>query len=1012
MSRRGPWPALALAALAILTALLGGPARAASIRAGPVAAVMPGDVAAVPLEIQGSGTIEVTPEAGLTALGATAPEGGHALATLLAAPSARAGPHTVHVRLVRGGATVAGTTVTVVVATVVKASLRGTAPPAGVVAGTPFSTTLTLVNRSNAPETFSVHVSSGDPALVTPAHLRLAPGAAGKLELEITPQSFGQRIAILTASALGTSYKQDLVVDYDALAFPGASPGAPVLDVHVPFSVSYGTGGFAARAGAGLAGKLSDFVATDSGMAYRYPSAFGAHASLIGSDWSVAYRYGSFLGQDLTGNVRGFSGTVAMTPSGSLETGVGYTAGAFGVSYTHSWSSPSSDALSLSYGVHLAPWLELRGELGATGESLAAGYVVGPLVGARLEWAGLGLLGDVGGLYTPRGPQPWRATMDLYSQELQPVGFGSSATVTPTGSSGTLSVYETLGPAVVASQHASYAATGSRLDGRGRFGVLYALPGQLGSVRASLRGRLQRGSIRLSGSLLSVVTPLPWVTTVGVSENQGWSASADETYVGNGFSLGAGASAPLTTPFQPTISAHGSVQLAPLTASLALHDPTASGRLYGEAQLSVPLTHAFALQGTVGVDEAHAVTYRVGLTANLLTGLHVPRSVVSAFGGRDAGTVRGRVVRRTATGARGIPGVLVVAAADGRQARTDRKGSFVLQLPPGATALQLADLPLDLTVVGSPKVTVALHRTTTVTIVVERTYAISGQAFLTKAGSDRPTSASRPLPFVSVRLSGPRGERRTVTTDASGNFLFGGLTPGHYLVRLVQASLPAADRSTGGPQAVELGPSHSSATLDLGAAHVKADVSNTLSTGSLALQAHSSLSTAPPGADITVTAVAPGASAVSASWPGGAATALRPLGAGRFAGTLTVPGPAGGGAPAAGADVLEVTARAGKQRVTQDLTVVVVPGPLATLTLAPGFAAPGQSVSVTAHLLVKSSHVVLRLGTASTALERKGDGTYAGTLSAPARPGTYDLALFVDGKRLAEARLAVTGSAR
>ena len=1008
---RGGWLALALAAVAAVGGcLVGPPAQAASIHAGEVASAAPGGVVAIPLLVQGSGTVTLHPSAGLTPLGTSTQEHGRLLATVLVDPTARAGPHSVQVTLSRHGTVSARTAVTIVVRTVVRAALHASPPPATVVAGKPFTTTLTVVNQGNAAETYALSISGQDPASLAPGHVHLAPGASGTVSLQLTPGAFGHRVVIVTAAAIGSPYDQRLVYDYDVLPFPGANPSAPLLDLSMPFSVSYGTTGFDARASAGVSGSLSDFVRTDSGVSYG--GGIGAHAGLLGYDWSVEYRYRSLEGQDLTASYRGLTGTVAYSNAGTLRTGLGYSSGAFGVSYGHTWTNPSSDALSVSYGVSLTPWLQLTGHVGATGENLPSGYRVGPLVGATLQGSGIGLLGDIAGVYTPRGPEPWQATLDLYSQAVRPVGFGANATVTPTGSSGTLSVYEALGPSVVTSQHASYTATGDRRSGAGRFSVVYLLPGQLGSVRTALDGQLEQQRLQLSGSLFAVVAPLPWVTRVGVTQSGGWNASLDETYVGNGFSVGAGASAPIATPLEPVIDAHGSVQLNPVTTGLTLDYQTSTGRLFGSAQLGYQLTRAFTLQGTVGIDANHALTYRIGLSANLLTGLQVPPSVVSAFGGLRLGTVRGRVVRHTPTGVQGVPGVVVVAAAADRQARTDRNGAFVLRLPPGTTPLQLAHLPLDLSVVGSPRVTVRLHRTTTIDITVKRSFDVSGQVYTAKPGNRHPNAQSRGLPYVAVRLTGPGGKEQTTGTDASGNFDFGGLAPGRYQLELVQRSLPTGYQPNQGPVGVDLGPSNSAPSVELSAAPPRTVVTTTLTAGSLALHARVTPSTAPAGAQLTVTATAPGASQVSARWASGPAVVLSAVGGGRFRGSVTLPRlPKRNGRPAsAGAEVLQVTARSAKHSVTQEETVIVTPGPLATLTLTPGFATSGQRVSVEAHVLVKASRVEVQLRGATVPLSRADRGRYTGTLVAPAAAGTFTVTLLVDGKPLASGHLAVSGS--
>ncbi len=1007
---RNGWHTLAVAVIAVLGSFLGPPAKAASIRAGQAAPAMPGDVVAIPLHTQGPGTVELHPATGLTALGTSAQERGHLLATVLVGPSARAGPHRVQVTLNHGGTVTASTSVTIVVRTVLKATLHGPPPPVGVVAGTSFETTLTLVNQGNAPETFALSFRGEDPASVVPGHLHLAPGTSGTVRLQVTPRAFGHRVVIVTAAAIGSSYDQRLVYDYDVLPFPGANPSAPLLDLDLPFSVSYGTTGLEARASAGIRGGLSDFVRTDSGVSYS--GGVGGHVGLLGNDWSVSYRYQPLGGQDLTGSYRGVSGTVATSASGALRTGVGYTVGAFRVAYDHTWTNPSTDALSVSYGVPLTPWLQVTGHVGVTGENASSGYLVGPLVGATLQGSGIGLVGDVGGVYTPRGSEPWQATLDLYSQAIRPIGFGASGTVTPKGSSGSLSVYEALGRAVVTSQHARYTATGDQRAGSGRFSAVYLIPGHLGSVRTSIRGQLEQGRVQLSGSLFTVVAPLPWVTRVGVTEAEGWNASLDETYAGNGFSIGAGASAPIAAPVEPVFDAHGSLHLGPVSTGVTLDYQTATGRLFGSAQLGYQLTHALALQGTVGVDPNHAVTYRVGLRANVLTGLQVPPSVVAAFGGLRLGTVHGRVVRHTTSGVQGVPGVLVEAAAANRQAHTDRHGDFTLQLPPDTTALQLENLPLDLTVVGSPRVTVRLHRTTTTTIVVTRSFSVSGQVYSAAPGSRHPTAQSRGLPFVTVRLTGPNGKQRSSDADASGDFVFNGLAPGHYLLALVQRSLPAGYHPSQSTVSVDLGPANSAPSVELGATPPRTVVTTTLTAGSLALHARVSPSTAPPGAQLTITATAPGASRVSARWASGRSVALSPLGGGRFQGTVTLPPlpQRHGRHVSAGAETLQVTARTVKRSVTQEETVIVTSGPLATLTLTPGFATPGERVSMEAHVLVKASHVDIRLQGASTTLARTGPGAFTGTVQAPAKAGTYTVTLLADGKQLAKGRLAVRAS--
>ena len=172
----------------------------------------------------------------------------------------------------------------------------------------------------------------------------------------------------------------------------------------------------------------------------------------------------------------------------------------------------------------------------------------------------------------------------------------------------------------------------------------------------------------------------------------------------------------------------------------------------------------------------------LALTTRYEFELQVPDAVVEWAGGRNLGTIHGRVLADDAS----IEGVEVNV---GRyRVRSDEDGVFELDLPPGSyqVSVDVATLPLAYQLVGEPRRTVEVRRRATaeVRIDVVQTAVLRGRVLEDRAGDGR---GDEPAVGVLARLlvTDAEGMRRSVVSDDAGAFVVRGLLPGEVRVRLI-----------------------------------------------------------------------------------------------------------------------------------------------------------------------------------------------------------------------------------
>lgn len=160
-----------------------------------------------------------------------------------------------------------------------------------------------------------------------------------------------------------------------------------------------------------------------------------------------------------------------------------------------------------------------------------------------------------------------------------------------------------------------------------------------------------------------------------------------------------------------------------------------------------------------------------------------------------AGAVGGQVL---IDGRPAGPGRLV-RLDGGQTARTDGAGRFsIAHVPPGShmVGMDLADLPADLSADLSPVVTVAVGKTTPVTLSLRRVGQVRG---VVRVGADA-FGQTDCAAGVGITLSA--GDVQT-TTDADDAFVLGGLPPGRCRLSLAKETIPP-DFDVIGPDAVDV----------------------------------------------------------------------------------------------------------------------------------------------------------------------------------------------------------------
>ena len=992
-----PWLAL-LAALLLASAAAQGIEAPASIRGAP------GDVVSLPLRIAQGEKVDVRTPQSLLFLGVSSTDAatGRALATILIPPGTRAGTYTITLVPAPAGSGAGSRTVTLTV--LPKPDLvLSVQPPGYVTTGAATKIPVRVTNQGNAPDTVRLSASGDDPTSFGSDTLTLQPGASGTTTLDVTPGGFGERYATVVAtSSIDTAYSKSLLVSYTALALGAKSADAPFLQFAFPLGLSYGSTGLDYSGGIDLSGRLSDFVSTAASLSL-VPANIGTSLGFLGKNWSALYGYDSATGHDLSLAYDNWNLRATLDPHDVLTTGIGYDGRHWSVNYDHRWGPGATDTLEGTYAAQIAGPLRVSGSAGVFGEvGKNATYHVSPLAGASLDWIGPVVGAGVSATVIPWSSSPWRVTAHAFSRSTTPVRFDASANAAPSTFETNVGVQEDVSPVVTMAQRATYSlASGATLQ----YGVRYSPNSRPVTVLGIIGVAYDAGVLTGSGSLSAVITRLPWLSTAEVAvANGATTLSYGQSYLGPDYSLGGSIVVPIGGLPAPTVALRGVYAPSTWDAGASGAYDFADGSWAVSGTLGFQITSDATLYSTVGYDSTEGLTWQVGASATLVTGVAVPTPVVSAFGGLNEGTITGTVRIRSADGrTHPAKGLSVAVSSQDVIAKTDAEGRYSLSVTPGTVQLDFPSLPANLspTAAAVKPVVVPLHATVRHDIVLDVSYAITGQVFADVAGTGKPSSASYGLTGVSVHLTGPKGATRTAVTDSTGAFSFSSLQPGSYSVSIIASSLPKDFEPKVAPVRVTVSDT-SSPFVSLPAKPVPTTVTNTLNSKTLAMAVTVKPTEAPPGAVVHVTVQAAGATRVRAGIGTGTQTTLHKTAPGVFAGDVTVP------ADAVGVALVRVDAGNGQATASQTQMLYVSQGPLATLALDPSYAAPGTTVHVSAQLLVNAEHVSVTVGGKAHELTANGTRSYAGAIQAPGNDGHYPVVLRADGKTLARTTLVVS----
>ncbi len=188
-------------------------------------------------------------------------------------------------------------------------------------------------------------------------------------------------------------------------------------------------------------------------------------------------------------------------------------------------------------------------------------------------------------------------------------------------------------------------------------------------------------------------------------------------------------------------------------------------------------------------DEAVPWSASITLSTRYTFELTVPAPLVELAGGRDLGTIEGRVLADDGP-------LAGVELSIGRyRVRSDAEGAFTLEVPPGSyhVAVDVATLPIAYQLVDGARTSAEVRRQETTALVVAavRTTVLRGRVLEDRDGDGR---ADDPPVGVRARLlvTDSQGLRRTVATDETGAFELRGLLPGAVVAALVEVPAGAS----------------------------------------------------------------------------------------------------------------------------------------------------------------------------------------------------------------------------
>ena len=988
--------------LCLLVAMVASTAAAAITIAPGEHAAKPGDVIVVAFTQTGGGTVEVQPSGAFVFLGTTKPDPGtgEAIATFLVTQDAHAGEYSLTFTQsdANGVTSRASAHLQVLPSVGARVTVSG---PDTITATSSATFVANIVNLGNITDTYRFTVSSNDAVTLSSGSVRLDPGKAATITLDISPLGFGERLGTLNVhSAANPSYETSALIQYTSLALGSSDPNAPFLAYSLPLGATYGSQGLTYHAGGSVSGDLSSLANTNNAFAVS-PTATSAFLGLYGDTWGTTYSYSSTLGHHLVVRDHGVDVQGTLSPEGRVTTGIGYGRNGWGVSYSHTWGPLASDRLLASHTFAVAKTTTLMLAAGAAGEVRSDGhYYASPAGHVTATYSGDGAIVSLSADVTPFLDVPWSALATAYSRDTQPWGVSGSVHVDPTSFDTNIQFTETPRADLEAMQSLSYSYPSSF---GGLFSVSYTSPSNGPDVFGVGNLTLTDGSLDVQGLITANITRLPWLASVSAQFAPGISVAFGETYLATDYSISGSVAVPLDGTLGATLGLRGSYVVDGASLGAGLGFDTGTGAYSVSGALGIPFFPGVNVQGQLGYGSATGVSWQVGVTATLQGAFAVPSAVVQAFGGVDAGTVTGVVTKASSKGVAPAEGIAVAALGANRVSTTDTHGRYKLTLPPGTYTLAFPGLSAQLVPPDRPTVTVRREATVRKDLQLQVSYAITGQVFLDPTGNGTPGAASVGLAGVSVNLDRNREVVATVQSGANGAFAFRELQPGSYRVELVDASLPTGYTSTTPPRTVEVSDTRLP-FVSLGATPPKATVKNTLGAGSIALSTQVLPNHAPPQAVVTVRVRASAATSVVVEASDGSETKLRAARDGTFEGQVEIP------ASASAVELFKVTAANATSSSTQTAMVLVNDEPLATLTLDPGSPEVGAEVTAQAHVLVRADRAWLKLGDATIELTSAGDQRFTGSFAAPAKAGDYPITLFVDGKARAERTLSVSPS--
>ena len=857
-----------------------------------------------------------------------------------------------------------------------EAGLSIRVPPGSTgVEGETLTYTFVVQNTGNAPDRVRLEVRSLLPYRLETALVELAPGESRTLTLEVRLVGRNRDTATLLAySGLDPKVRAYGLIETVILPFSGAETlGRNALRYRFGLRATLGQNLSYALA-LGLSGSLSDYVGLSSRLEWD-GSLLKGEARLSGEGFALGFRgHGDYL--RLEGEWGPWQAYYAFG-SVSPTLGLLYQEGPGRLSFS---LSAQSQRLDLGYSLRegtltLTPYLALRRRVSP--EEVRAG---GGLE-ARWEEKGFSLAGRLEYL------EGVSLRMGGATRFQEPFGLKGEVAFQNGTWQGSLQASQTLGEEVRGSL---------TLRGGGdfalRLGLDYrplALPfslaagiGYQGGLAWDLGARVRLDGLEAGGNLAYQLGGLAYGAYLGYRERN--------------FSVRAALNA---TAVSRSLLLAGEGRLEELEGSFLLGYDLLAQRPEAQVSLLYRAPQGFGL-GALTRYRGGVWSLQVLGVAEFKGGFNTPEEVVQAFGGRATGVVEGQVFHDQNRDGQRNPGEPFLPGAKVRvgalEAQVDQEGRYRLELYPGVYRLEVGGLEASLALRRRVEVRVEKGQKASLDLPVETVVGLTGLVYLDVNRNGEWDESEPPVPFARVVLEGQ--ERRIAYADGQGVFLFGGLLPGRYSLRLDPESLPRFHEPAQPPIQVDLAPGPLP-RLRLGVREAVREVVKTLTEETLALYLEPLPPTLPPGAELLLKARVQGKPERVVALAGEKATPLEEVEEDLYQAYLPVPQ----------GQTLEVLVRAERGEESAEATALLLirPGPLGLLNLSPALADPGEVVRVEARLLRRFTRVEVRLLDLRLPLEAQDLLTFKGFLPAPKAPGLYEVELWGDGEKIATARLRV-----